>query len=85
MGGKSQPQQESKEMNLPSRDSAVVRAFRVLVYNVIPSLLVLATNPEVIKSVQNYTPWLLPIIITGAPIVSLIYNTLRKDVPNWGK
>jgi len=68
---------------MPSKDSAVARAVRVLIYTVIPTFIALTADPTVVGDVQKYAPWLLPVIVTGAPIVSLIYNILRKDVVNW--
>lgn len=69
-------------MRLPSKDSAVARALRTFIYTLLPLFISAAADPQVIKSVNQYAPWLLPVIVGGAPVAALVYNFFRKDVPN---
>ena len=68
---------------MPTKDSAVVRALRVLLYTVLPTLVAITSDPDAVRAVQDYMPWLLPIIVGGAPILALIYNIARRDVINY--
>lgn len=68
---------------MPTKDSAISRALRVMFYTVIPTLLAIASDPDAVRAVQDYVPWLLPSIDVGAPLLSLAYNIWRKDVVNY--
>jgi hypothetical protein len=68
---------------MPTKDSAVSRALRVLFYTVLPTLVAVLSDPDAVRAVQDYIPFLLPAIVAGAPILSLVYNILRRDVVNY--
>jgi hypothetical protein len=70
-------------MRLPTKDSAVVRALRVLMYTVIPSVLTLLSDPEFVKLLVKYYPAQTGFVLGAIPTIALIYNIVRRDVPNY--
>lgn len=68
---------------MPSKDSALGRALRVLGYNLLIVLLAFANDPTVVKAFIEYYPQTATIVGLGAPVVAFLYNYFRKDVPNY--
>lgn len=69
-------------IQLPAKDSAVARAFRVLAYQVAAIVVAFLLDPNVVKGVAEYYPQVAWVLVFGAPVLSAIYNFLRSDVPN---
>lgn len=70
-------------MKLPSKDSAVAKALRVLFYQVIMTGIALLSDKETVAAIAKYYPAITTLAVATAPFASLIYNLFRKDVKNW--
>lgn len=69
--------------SVPSKDSALGRAIRVLGYQVGVILLAFLADPTTVKALGEYYPQLATLLVVGAPFISFIYNVVRKDVDNF--
>ena len=70
-------------MKLPSKDSATWRAIITALQAFAGFLVALAAQPETMSLINQYYPWIVPTIVGGAGVASLILNLTRKDVKNW--
>lgn len=65
------------------RETAIKKTKRVIIYQSIVAILAFLTAPEVVEMLIKYFPAFTALIAAGAPILTLIYNIMRKDVKNW--
>jgi len=70
-------------MRLPRLDSATWRAIITALQTLGSFLVALVAVPEVMEIVTQYYPAFVPIIVTGAGVISFIINLFRKDVKNY--
>lgn len=69
-------------IQLPAKDSAIARAFRVLGYQIAVVAVAFLLDPNVVKGIAEYYPQVAGVLVFGAPLLSALYNFLRSDVPN---
>lgn len=70
-------------LRIPSRDSAIAKAIRVAIYQVIMAGILMLQDAQTVEAIAKYYPAITTIAIIVAPVASFIYNLLRKDVPNY--
>lgn len=70
-------------MRLPSKDSAVASTIRVFLYVVVPQVCLFLLDPDTVELTYEYLPQVAGVITAGAPIITFVYNFLRKDVENY--
>lgn len=70
-------------MRLPSKDSATWRAIITGLQTFAGFVIALAASPDTINLLNQYYPWIVPVVISGAGIASFILNFFRKDVRNY--
>ena len=68
---------------LPKKDSATWRAIITAVQAFAGFLIAIAASPDTISIINEYYPYLVPVVVTGAGIASFVLNLFRKDVKNW--
>lgn len=70
-------------MKLPAKDSATWRAIITAIQTFAGFLVALAAQPDTVKLINDYYPWLVPVVVGGAGIASLVLNLLRSTVKNY--
>ena len=70
------------QLRVPSKDSAIARSGRVLLYTVGAIFLTWLSDPETVTAIAEYYPEIASGIVLFAPLLSLLTNTLRRDVDN---
>lgn len=70
-------------MKLPSKDSATWRAIITGLQAFAGFLVALAAQPETMSLINQYYPWIVPTIVAGASLSSLLLNVFRKDIKNY--
>lgn len=70
-------------MRLPSKDSATWRAIITAIQTLAGFLVALAASPETIQLIQQFYPWIVPVVVGGAGVASLILNIFRPTVKNY--
>jgi len=70
-------------MRLPRLDSATWRGIITALQTLGSLLVALVAIPEVMDVLTQYYPAFVPVVITGAGIISFIINLFRKDVKNY--
>jgi hypothetical protein len=70
-------------MRLPQKDSATWRAIITALQTFCGFLIALAAQPDTIRLINNFYPWIVPVIVSGAGVASFVLNFFRKSVNNY--
>jgi len=70
-------------MRLPAKDSATYRGIITSIQTFCGFLIALAAQPETIQLLQQYYGWIVPVVVAGSGIASLVLNILRPSVKNY--
>lgn len=70
-------------MRLPKTDSATWRAVMTAAQTFLAFLVALAALPEFRQLLTDFYPQALPIVVSGAGILSFILNYFRKSIKNY--
>jgi len=70
-------------MRLPAKDSAVWRAIITAIQTFAGFVVALAATPEAMELITNFYPWVVPVVVSGAGIASLLLNIFRSTVKNY--
>lgn len=71
------------QFRLPQIDSATFKGIITWLQVNVPIALVTLTDPSVIHAINQYVPWLLPVVTLGSGVCAFIIGVLRDDVPNY--
>lgn len=71
------------KLRLPAVDSATFKAIITWAQVNIPVVLVWLADPQSIHFVNQYVPWLLPLVTWGAGAAAFVIGLARKDVKNY--
>jgi hypothetical protein len=70
-------------MRLPKIDSATYRAIVTALQTLAAFLIALGASPEAMKLLTDFYPTVVPTVVAGAGLASLVLNIFRKSVKNY--
>jgi hypothetical protein len=71
------------KLRLPSKDSAIVRSLRVVVYVAAALGVAYFAKGEDLEFILRYFPEVTALITALPPVITLVVNIYRKTVPNY--